>query len=106
MPSDDPILNYAGPGVAPPKRPLWRRVVRTLMAAMTLVLCFLSWFAAMDARSFVQGWKKYGNDPLLLPQLEAGAEQNTRTAAIVFALALAGWGVYFAHRRRSHARSR
>jgi hypothetical protein len=100
MPDDDgPILDYASPDVAP-KRALWRRVVRALMAVLTLVVCFIAWFAAMDARSFVEGWKRYGNDPALLPQLEAAAAGNTRVAAAVFAVAIAGWGADFALRRR------
>ena len=105
MLNDDPVLDYASPGLAP-KRPLWRHVLLALMAALTLVICFVAWFVAMDARNFVAGWKRYGNDPSLLPQLEAAAKGNTRGAAVVFAVAIVGWAAYFAFRWRYRSKKR
>ena len=102
MPSDDQILDYATPRVAP-KHAMWRRMLLLIIAAMTLIICFIYVFAAIDAWSFAHQLKRHGKNPTALPLIEAGAVHNTQVAVAVLAIATAGWTTYFALSRRSQS---
>ncbi len=93
----NPILEYSGPQTAPPRRgPGW--VVFSLML-LTAIPCLYSCFGMMDTWTFAREWKHYGQNPALLPQIEASVRRWT-TLAIVLCLVYAlGWSVYFMRRK-------
>jgi len=79
-------------------------VLRIMLAVVTVVACLYVGFGALDTWMFERKWKQYGNDPALIPQLDAAVRGWIINAAVVYSVAFLGWSAYFLLRRRRGTR--
>jgi hypothetical protein len=98
----DPVIDYARPG-SQPARKRWH-VLRTILAVLTVVICLYFCYGAIDSRTFARKWKQYGQNPALIPQIDAAAHDWTVHAAVVCSVAAFGWSAYFIVRWRCRAK--
>ena len=91
------VIEYSGPETAPRRRR--PGLLAVFLMLLTAVACLYSCFGAMDTWSFARKWKQYGQNPALLPQIEASARAWTIRAIVVCSVAAVGWTVYFVRRR-------